>query len=177
LQLARSVACTIYIDLKFKLFHIGEQLSEMPKTPEQDTVKSLMSKKVFGLPPSRRTIDALNLMVKKDIGSVPVLLRGKLYGIITERDIVREITSSFDYLNQPLAKTSKKNVVTVTPQTEIWEAFTIMLKNRIRRLPVLTDGGKLVGIVTERDLFKWVVQVAYEPEIPDEIKKLIKTQT
>ena len=76
----------------------------------QDTVKSLMSRKVFGMPPSKRTIDALNLMIKNDIGSVPVV----------------------------------------------------------------TKAGKLVGIVTERDLFKWVVAVAYEPEIPNEIKKLIK---
>lgn len=140
----------------------------------QDTVKSLMSRKVFGLPPSKRTIEALNLMIKKDIGSVPVLQSGKLYGIITERDIVREITASFDYLNHPLSKTAKKPVVTVTPETEIWEAFTLMLKNKIRRLPVVTKGGKLAGIVTERDLFKWVVAVAYEPEIPEEIKKLIK---
>ncbi len=140
----------------------------------QDSVKTLMSRKVFGLPPSKRTFDALNLMIKKDVGSVPILQRGKLYGIITERDIVREITRSFDYLNQSLSKTAKKPVVTVTPETEVWEAFTVMLKNKIRRLPVVTKSGKLVGIITERDLFKWVVAVAYEPEIPDEIKKLVK---
>lgn len=139
-----------------------------------DSVKTLMSRKVFGLPPSKRTFDALNLMIKKDVGSVPILQRGKLYGIITERDIVREITRSFDYLNQSLSKTAKKPVVTVTPETEVWEAFTVMLKNKIRRLPVVTKSGKLVGIITERDLFKWVVAVAYEPEIPDEIKKLVK---
>lgn len=143
----------------------------------QNTVKSLMSRKVFGLPPSKKTFDALSLMIQKDIGSVPVIGKGRLYGIITERDIVREITASFDYLNQPLSKTSRKPVITVTPETEIWEAFTIMLKNKIRRLPVLTKSGKLVGIITERDLFKWVVAVAYEPEIPDEIKKLIKRNT
>jgi CBS domain-containing protein len=143
----------------------------------QDTVKSLMSKKVLGLSPSKQTFDALSLMIEKDIGSVPVLRNGKLFGIITERDIVREITKSFDYLNQPLSKTAKKLVVTVTPETEIWEAFTLMLKNKIRRLPVVTKEGKLVGIITERDLFKWVVAVAYEPEIPNEIKKLIKRNT
>jgi CBS domain-containing protein len=139
----------------------------------QDTIESLMSKKVYKLAPSRRTYDALDLMIAKDIGSVPILQNGKLYGIITERDIVREITLSFDYLNRPLSQTAKRKVITVTPETEIWEAFTLMLKNKIRRLPVVTKAGKLVGIVTERDLFKWVVAAAYEPEIPEEIKKLI----
>lgn len=147
----------------------------MTKAPEQDTIKSVMTRKVFTLTPKHRTIDALNLMIKYDIGSVPVVQKGKLFGIITERDIVREITASFDYLNRPLSNTSKKKVITVGPDTEIWEAFTVMLKNNIRRLPVLGRGGKLAGIVTDRDLFKWVVQVAYEPSIPDEIKELIKT--
>lgn len=145
----------------------------MPEITERDTVESLMSRKIFGLPPSKRTFDALTLMIKKDIGSVPIIEDGKLHGIITERDIVREITASFDYLNRPLSKTSKKPVITITPETEVWEAFAIMLKNKIRRLPVVTKKGKLVGIVTERDLFKWVVAVAYEPEIPPEIRKLI----
>jgi len=146
----------------------------LPISPEQDTVKSLMTPKVFGLSPSEKTVEALNLMIKKNIGAVPILQKGKLYGIITERDIVREITGSFDYLNKPLSKTGKKPVVTVAPDTEVWEAFTIMLKNNIRRLPVVTKSGRLMGIITERDLFKWVVEVAYSPEIPPEIKSLIK---
>ena len=133
-----------------------------------------MSHKVFGLSPSKRTIEALNLMIKQNIGAIPILQKGKLYGIITERDIVREITGSFDYLNKPLSKTGKKQVVTVAPDTEVWEAFTMMLKNNIRRLPVVTRSGRLAGIITERDLFKWVVEVAYSPEIPPEIKSLIK---
>ncbi len=148
----------------------------MAKAHEQDTIKSVMSRKVFTLTPSHRTIDALNLMIKYDIGSVPVVQKGKLVGIITERDIVREVTGSFDYLNRTLSTTAKKKVITVRPETEIWEAFTIMLKNNFRRLPVLGRGGKLVGIITDRDLFKWVVQVAYEPSIPDEIKELIRTR-
>jgi CBS domain-containing protein len=148
----------------------------MTKAPEQDTIKSVMSRKVFTLTPSHRTIDALNLMIRHDIGSVPVVQKGKLVGIITERDIVREVTRSFDYLNRPLSSTAKKKVITVQPETEIWEAFTIMLKNNFRRLPVLGRSGKLVGIITDRDLFKWVVQVAYEPSIPDEIKDLIRAK-
>jgi len=146
----------------------------MPKTSERDVVESLMSKKVFSLTSSKKTFDALTLMIKKDIGSVPILQRGRLYGIITERDIVREITNSNDYLNRPLSETTKKPVVTVTPNTKIWEAFAVMLKNKIRRLPVKQKNGKLVGIITERDLFKWVVEVAYEPAIPDEVKTLVK---
>jgi CBS domain-containing protein len=131
-----------------------------------------MTKMVYTLPPSKKTIDALDAMVKKDIGAVVVVERGKITGIITERDIVREITKSFDYLDRKLLETSKRTVITVEPKTPLWEAFALMLKNKIRRLPVVKN-GKLVGIVTERDLFKWAVKVAYEPNIPEDLRKLI----
>jgi CBS domain-containing protein len=47
-----------------------------------------------------------------------------------------------------------------------------MLRRKIRRLPVVQK-DKLVGIVTERDLFKWVVKLVYEPNIPDDLKSLV----
>jgi CBS domain-containing protein len=139
---------------------------------DRDTVSEVMTKTVFILPSDKKTIEALNAMVEKDIGAVVVVDHGKITGIITERDIVREITKSFDYLDRTLSQTSKRSVITVDPKTPLWEAFALMLKNKIRRLPVL-ENGKLVGIVTERDLFKWAVKVAYEPNIPEDLRKLI----
>ncbi len=132
-----------------------------------------MTRKVLTLTPKRRTIDALNMMIAHDIGSVVIAQRGQVLGIITERDIVRKITKSFDYLNRPLEETGTKPVVSVSPATPIWKAFELMLRKKIRRLPVMNSGNKLEGIVTERDLFKWVVKIAYEPNIPDDIKSLI----
>jgi len=49
-----------------------------------------------------------------------------------------------------------------------------MLKNEVRRLPVLDD-GKLVGIVTEKDLMRWVLRVSYEPNIPPHIKSILES--
>ena len=84
-----------------------------------------------------------------------------MYGIITERDIVRRITKDFEYLNRRLRETATKPVVTVSPDTPVLAAFALLLKKKIRRLPVM-EGGELLGIVTERDLFKWVVEVGHE---------------
>ena len=131
-----------------------------------------MTTHVHTLSPKNKTIDALDTMVQNDIGSVLVVDDNNLIGIITERDIVKEITKSFDYLERPLSETAKRSIITVAPSTPLWEAFALLLKNRIRRLPVV-EKGKLVGIVTERDLFKWVVRVAYEPNIPEDLKDLI----
>lgn len=142
----------------------------------KDTVREIMSGNVFTLGTQNKTIDALDAMVQHDIGAVPIVDKGKLVGIITERDVVKEITRSFDYLERKLSDTAKRTVVTVTPTTPLWEAFALLLKNKIRRLPVVED-DKLVGIVTERDLFKWVVRVAYEPNIPEDLKDLVVTNS
>jgi len=142
----------------------------MSTRSKKETVKEIMTKKLVSLPTSKKTIDALELMVKKDVGSVIILQRGKLYGIITERDIVRKITKDFEYLNRRLRETATNPVVTVPPDTSILAAFAVLLKKKIRRLPVM-EHGKLLGIVTERDLFKWVVEVGHE--LPRTMRNLV----
>lgn len=112
-------------------------------------------------------------MVKHEIGSILVTEKDKPMGIITERDIVKRLGSKGGAgLGEKTGKVASRPLVTAKPTTEIWEAFRMMLANKIRRLPVI-KGGRLVGIVTERDLFKWVVRVAYEPNIPADVKKLV----
>jgi CBS domain-containing protein len=63
-------------------------------------------------------------------------------------------------------------LVSIHSDTPNQEAVKIMLKHGIRRLPVV-DRGKLVGIVTQRDLFKWVLQVSYEPNPPPEVREIL----
>ncbi len=101
-----------------------------------------------------------------------VVKDSEVVGIVTERDIVTKIMSPRIDLNKPISKIGSKPVVTAAPDTKVWEAFTLMLKGKFRRLPVV-EAGKLVGIVTERDLFKWVVGVIYEPNIPEDVAALI----
>jgi len=129
-----------------------------------------MTKKVVTVPVTMKTIDALEAMVKRSVGSVVILERGKLYGIITERDIVRKITKDFDYLDRRLSETATKPVITVQPDTTVLEAFALLNKKKIRRLPVM-DGETLLGIVTERDLFKWVVEIG--GELPRKVRTLV----
>ena len=140
---------------------------------EEDTVGRIMSKTVRVVSPGDTVKKALDVMVRYEIGSVVLAEEGKAKGIVTERDIVKLLRKDgAKVLGIKVKDVASSPLVTVGPETQVWEAFTVMLKKKIRRLPILS-GGKLVGITTERDLLKWVVGVTYEPNIPDEIKRLI----
>jgi CBS domain-containing protein len=116
---------------------------------------------------------AAEAMVMNEIGAVVVIERTNLIGIITERDIVKQVVRASDALKKSVKQLLFKSLVTVGPSTTIQEAFATMLKNKIRRLPVV-DGSKLVGIVTEKDLMRWVLRVCYEPNMPPHIKAILE---
>jgi CBS domain-containing protein len=139
---------------------------------EKDEVSEIMTKTVYALTPEARVGDALKLMANHDIGSVVVTKLGRPVGIITERDIVRIVAKNPRHLSKRIREISSKTLITIGPKTSMIEALSIMSRNKIRRLPVV-DGDSLEGIVTERDLLRWVVKIAYEPGTPTESKDII----
>lgn len=118
--------------------------------------------------PETSMLDALHIMKEKKIRRLPVVAHGKLVGIVTERDLkesqsLKATSLSIFELNYLLAKTPvkevmTKNPITVTPDTTIEEAAVIMRDNEISGLPVVED-GKVVGIVTETDIFDMLVKL------------------
>jgi CBS domain-containing protein len=149
--------------------------SDLAPVKTEDTVAAVMSRNPVTIEADAPVRKALQVMIKKDIGSLLVVRDRKPVGIITERDVTRrslrpaKIKGVYD---RPVARSMSRPLVTVPPSTPIWDAFETMVTKKIRRLPVV-EQGRLVGIVTERDLFKWVIRVFYEPNIPERIKKFL----
>jgi CBS domain-containing protein len=137
-----------------------------------DTVKSVMVSPVETLKPDGSLLSALKKLVKKNIGCAVVVERKKPVGIVTERDISRKIAKSTKVLKSQVKRVMSSPLVTVTPRTPIDKALYLMLKHGIRRLPVIEE-EKLVGLVSERDLLRWVLQISYEPQIPIEVKQIL----
>ncbi len=131
-----------------------------------------MTTKVVTVDISERVEEALRLMVKFDIGSIIVVDKQKPVGIITERDITRAALRGDSLLRLPARSLMSRPLQTTTPNMEIWRTFELMLKLGVRRLPVV-DNDKLVGIVTEKDLTRWVLRIFYEPNLPEEVQGLI----
>ena len=131
-------------------------------------VSDWMTKKVYTVEPDDYLSDAITLMKDRGIKHLPVVKGDKIKGIISDRDI-KEYTPSkatcLDVyeLHYLLAKTRIKElmttkVVTTTPDTPVEEAAMILLDRNIDCLPVL-DGGNLVGIISDRDIFHSLVDI------------------
>jgi acetoin utilization protein AcuB len=125
-------------------------------------VNQIMSKNLVTVTVDTGILEAANLMREKNIRRLPVMEDGRLVGIVTEMDILKvqpsqATTLSVFEVNYLLAKTKVKDVMTKDPLTipadaPIEEAALIMREHEVGALPVL-DGGKLVGIITESNIF------------------------
>lgn len=142
--------------------------------PEHSLLSEIMTRKVVTIDISERVEEALRLMIKFDIGSVVVMDKDKPVGIITERDITRAALRGDSMLRLPVRSLMSRPLQAVTSDLEVWRAVELMLKLGVRRLPIIED-GKLVGIVTEKDLTRWVLRIFYEPDMPPEIQALISS--
>ncbi len=93
------------------------------------------------------------LMLQHDIGCVIVLDKsGKPNGIITERDIVQRVAAK-NILSSDVKATEvmSKPIVTISPGASVNDAAKLMNQRRIRRLAVI-ENGKLVGVLTQKDI-------------------------
>jgi CBS domain-containing protein len=100
------------------------------------------------------------LMYENDIGSIVIVKRtvddaNKPVGIITEKDIVRQIGLSELFVVQaPIRQIMSTPLVTIGPNNPIRDAIEIMQLKKIRRLVVIDDREKMIGIITIEDALK-----------------------
>jgi len=116
---------------------------------------------------------AAKIMVQHDIGSIVVVEGKKPVGIITERDITKQVIKGEGVLKEVVKNVMTKALVTAPPSMPVQEAFELMLMNKVRRLPII-ESNNIVGIVTAKDLMRWVLRVSYEPNIPKHIKMILE---
>lgn len=132
-------------------------------------VKNRMSTPIITVAPEMPIMEALNLMKTKNIRRAPVVDgKGKLVGIVSDKDLLNagpsQATSlsvwEINYLIGKITvnKVMAKTVLSVTEDTPIEEAARIMVDNKVGGLPVMKDKA-IVGIITESDLFKILLEL------------------
>jgi len=130
-------------------------------------VKNKMTTNPFTISPDQTIPDAHEIMTKLSIRRLPVVKDGKLVGVVSKEDIhsSRSMATSLSIneLTYILAKTKiskvmTKNPITISPDALLEEAAILMRDNNISFLPVV-DGTKLVGIITESDIFDAFIEL------------------
>jgi acetoin utilization protein AcuB len=130
-------------------------------------IRDVMTKNPVTIDSETLVLDAQKVMKENNIRRLPIVDKGKLVGIITQHDLLEASPSpatslSIHELNYLLAKMKvkeimKKNPATITPDTPFEEALKIGQEKKIGSFPVV-DNGKLVGIVTESDIVRFLTR-------------------
>lgn len=100
--------------------------------------------------------DAVALLAERRIGALPVVDDGRPVGIYSERDLLRCVHEhGMDVLDQSVAEVMTAPPVTVTAETSVLVALSLMTKRRIRHLPVVDGDGRMVEFISIGDLVKF----------------------
>jgi CBS domain-containing protein len=133
--------------------------------PDSKTAKEAMSRHLITLHPEMDVLEAVRILVAERLSGAPVLDQvGNLVGILTERDCMH-VALDAGYFSEDggrVANFMKTDVVTVEAHTPIAEIAERFASSHFRRLPV-TEQGKLIGIISRRDVLKQL-EAAWQPD-------------
>jgi IMP dehydrogenase len=147
-RLAIAMAREGGIGIIHKNMSIEQQAAEVKRVKRSE---SGMIKDPITLQGNATLLEALNIMKNSKIGGIPITDENrKLVGIITNRDLRFET----DTTKQISEVMTKGNLVTTDPDTDLTKAKYILQEHKIEKLPVVDDEGKLVGLITFKDIEK-----------------------
>jgi CBS domain-containing protein len=116
------------------------------------TIQETMTPNPATVEPTATAQEAARIMKSEDIGSLPIVEGDKLVGVITDRDIAIRIVAEGRSPDTTVGEIASKEVVTVDPQQSLEEAARLMAEHQVRRLPVVEEDGRLVGILAQADV-------------------------
>lgn len=126
-------------------------------------VSEIMTEAAVTDRPDDTLAEAAKKMWKQQTGSLLVLEGEDLVGIVTERDVLKHVATGGPLQDARISDVMTKDVVSVGAGTSLREAARIMADRWFRHLPVM-DGGRLVGIISQRDLAGVLAGALNEPD-------------
>lgn len=120
------------------------------ESEDSTLVKSWMRSKTT-VPSEASIVEVAEVMTSRDVGSVLVTVKGKEMGILTERDLTRKVVAKgLDPKSAIAREMMSSPLLTISQDAPLREAAETMSKMRVRRLPVVDEKGKVVGIISTR---------------------------
>jgi len=132
-------------------------------------VKNWMSKGVITVDVDDSMSDATRIIKEHKISMLPVMKKGKLVGVITDRDLKRASASDASSLEihellyllskMKVKEIMSKDPITVPPDFTVEETAEVLMKNKISGVPVVDEMEEVVGVITQNDLFKVLISL------------------
>jgi len=138
----------------------------MPKT-----VREVMTSNPCSIDADKSVAYAAKMMRDEDVGIAPIVEGDRLVGVLTDRDIaVRVVAEGRDPEQVKAAEVASRDVVTLDPEQDLDEALRLMARHQVRRLPVVEEDGRLVGVVAQADVAR-VADERHTGEVVEQISR------
>jgi CBS domain-containing protein len=117
-------------------------------------VAELMSRELVKVGPEITVAEAASVMAQRRVGSVLVMIGGRLHGIFTERDIVRALSNDIAAPREQISHWMTRDPLTIGSDADAEGAVRLMSERHFRHLPVVDGSGELAGMLSMRDLVR-----------------------
>lgn len=117
------------------------------------SVQKLMTSNPCSIDSDKSVAYAAKMMRDEDVGLAPIVEGNRLVGTVTDRDIaIRVVAEGKDPESTKVTEIASTDLVTVDPQQDLDEALRLMAQHQVRRLPVVEEDGRLVGVIAQADV-------------------------
>jgi CBS domain-containing protein len=116
-------------------------------------IRDLMTANPRAIDADKPVAYAAKMMKDEDVGLAPIVEGDRLIGTVTDRDIaIRVVAEGKDPQSTTVRDIASTKLVTVDPDQDLDEALKLMAQHQVRRLPVVEEDGRLVGVLAQADL-------------------------
>jgi CBS domain-containing protein len=116
-------------------------------------IREVMTSNPRTIAADKPVAEAAKLMRDEDVGLAPIVEGDRLIGTLTDRDIaIRVVAEGKDPQSTTVRDVASTDLVTVDPEQDFDEALRLMAQHQVRRLPVVEQDGRLVGVVAQADI-------------------------
>ena len=116
-------------------------------------IRNAMTKNPRTVQGSSTVVEAAQVMKIEDVGIVPITDGDRLTGVVTDRDIaITVVAERKDPGSTTVAEIASSNLVTIDPDQDLDEALRLMSSHQVRRLPVVEEDGRLIGVIAQADI-------------------------
>src|SRR5438094_10083765 len=117
------------------------------------SVQELMTSNPCSIDSDKSVAYAAKMMRDENVGLAPIVEGNRLIGTVTDRDIaIRVVAEGKDPESTKVTEVASTDLVTVDPQQDLDEALRLMAQHKVRRLAVVEEDGRLVGVLAQADV-------------------------